>query len=396
MCASLMAQSSELVELDLVAMQGDPKCGICNPKPTPTDVAPCFMRGDDALVGMPMTAMAPAAYTYPGNITLTDGWDIYGDISYLYWYAKQEGLDIGATGYQYVSTTWALANTGGKTIIQDADYTSGFRLGIGGELPGDEWSIDLTYTYLRQETETKKGNLPTSLSFSGSPAYYNASTWFQFVYYGGSPMAQSFTSKWNMNLDWLDLQLSRPYYQSRRMIVTPSAGIRASWIRQKMHIATPYLFNGYGSDAGMNAVSSNYSNSWAIGPRALADIHWIIAQGFRLQGSFGASVLFTQYTHITHRETGVYLSTPTGGNEGRIDDYNCLRAMAEANLGFGWGSYIYQKKYHIDFTALYDFNYLWSQNMIRYLLGTTNPIATSGTAGDLILHGLELKARFDF
>ena len=383
-CAGLMAQDMSAANTAV-----EKKSGACSTKPTAADTSPCFMQGDEP-VGMPVVG----AYNYPGNVNVTNGWDVYGDVSYILWYTKQDGLDLATSGHLFADDVWAPAIENGKVVFQDANYTSGFKIGVGANLNVDDWVVDLTYTYLRQETNTNSG-APSAPA--GETGLFNVSNWFQSNYYGGQDVATSFTSKWKMHLDWLDLQFSRPYYLGRRLLVTPSAGLRASWIRQQLHVSSPNLYNVYESDTDLPVVSGNHSGSWAIGPRALVDMRWLVAKGFRFEGNIGGSLLFTQFTKLSHRESNMNIDGDlSGGVQVSISDYNCLRAMGEASLGIGWGSYFYQKKYHLDFGATYDFNYLWSQNMMRYLIGVSNPFATGAAPGDLMLHGLDLKARFDF
>ena len=116
--------------------------------------------------------------------------------------------------------------------------------------------------------------------------------------------------------------------------------------------------------------------------------------GFRLEGSFAGSILFTQYTHVNHTEkVASFGSTPsTLGTS--LSDYNCLRPVAELGAGLGWGMYLCKQMYHIDFAASYDFMYFWSQNMMKKIMDQTLSGASSN--GDLELHGLTITARFDF
>jgi hypothetical protein len=389
-CASLQADD-EVAAFAKKETRGT----MCAAKPQVVD--PCFMRGDDPLTGMPGTISMQPSYNYPANISSSNGWDVFGTVSYLYWYAKQDGMDLAPTGYLYSEDIWEPANVGGTVIRQHTKYTSGFKVGLGANLDVDDWVVNLTYTYLRQNTHTTAGDLPDTLSSTGLPSIYNLSGWFQNNYYGGQTVADTFKSKWKMHLDWLDLQFSRPCYQGRRLIVTPSAGLRASWIRQQLHIASPNVRNVYEFVTPVEATSNNYSASWAIGPRGLIDMRYLVGGGFRFQGNFGGSLLFTQYTHISHRESTLS-DGPTsfsGGVQVSSRNDNYLRAMAEADLGIGWGTYFCDNEYHIDFSATYDFNYLWGQNMMRHLISESNAFVT-GVSGDLMLHGLELNARFDF
>ena len=352
-----------------------------------------FAQGDASLAAAPMVEVYPAVYNRSANTQLDSSWELYGDISYIYWDIKQEGLDVATAGQLYESYVWESSGDG-YAVFQDTDYTSGFRIGLGANLNVDDWALDFNYTYLRQHTSTSA----TATSPDGDVAAFNVSAWFWATQYGQGTSATEIHSKWKFALDLCDLTLKRPYYRGRYLVVTPEAGLRASWIRQRLTVFSPLIRNDYDEITSADATSTNASHSWAIGPRAAINTHWLLGFGFRIQGSMGASILFTQFTNVSHREPGIYDDDiPLNGPvETGLSNYNCLRAMTEADLGIGWGGYLYQKTYHLDFAATYDFNYLWSQNMMRYLVGPNISMPSSGSAGDLMLHGLELKARFDF
>ena len=385
----------------LIALQTLLSLGlIAAPKPDP-----CldFQSSDDSLLN---GCKYEGAYNSPANIDLSAGWDVYGNISYLYWYVNEDGLDLATTGsyitgvYEPISSQ-ALEVT---TVFQESNYTSGFKIGIGSDLHRDHWSVDLEYTYLRESTTASYSTPTAALDI---PVYYFTG-WVVPFYVSTGDMtgtgADRFNSKWSFNLDWLDLMFKRPYYQGRSLTVTPSAGLRASWIAQSLDISSPtgrsYEYVPY------NLLSTTASHSWAIGPRGLVDIHWLIGRGFRFQGNFGGSLLFTQYTQLRHLDNGVSYSDDTSGASMVINNFNCLRPMAEGNLGIGWGRYFAKNEYHCDFSATYDFNYLWNQNMLRYVVNLNSqayspdhngPAYGTGAAlYDAYLHGLTLNARLDF
>ena len=374
-CCGLGAQ-------DVAATQGPQKTqsgAKCNISP--------FQQGDDVLDSAPMQG-ALVGYNRPATIHLNADWEVYADVSFLYWYVGEDGLDLAATG-RIAADFWQPSSKNGSLIFQDADYTSAFRVGLGTNWYLDDWALDLEYTFLRQTTNTSSGTVPTDPL--GDSAF-NLSQWFSPVYYGAGTTATQFSSEWKFALDWCDLTLERPYYQGSRLTVTPKGGLRASWIRQQLKVYTPLLENIEGGGSVTDATASTYSHSWGIGPRAALDAHWLLGMGFRLQGSAGANLLFTQYS-VSHREPEL---SGFGIVKVALDHYNCLRPIAEANLGLGWGGYFQRQQYHFDFSAIYDFNYLWSQNMMRYLVGLNSSMGSSSAAGDLVLHGLELKARLDF
>ena len=69
--------------------------------------------------------------------------------------------------------------------------------------------------------------------------------------------------------------------------------------------------------------------------------------------------------------------------------------MAECNLGIGWGRYLRQNQYHLDLSATYDFNFLWGQNILKYMVGL-NGFGRGVSPYDLLLYGLTINSRFDF
>lgn len=252
-----------------------------------TQAPACWMRGDDPLVATLLAQPTSGVYSCPANINLDGGWDVYADVSYLYWYAKQEGFSIAALGYDFQTSSWFPAASG-NVFSQNGEYSSGFKVSIGGNLNVDEWAVDLSYSYLRNSSLTQTG---IATGPTGTVPAFNITSWYPVTWYGGQTVASEITSEWKTHVDWLDLQFSRSCYQGQRLIMTPSAGIRASWIRQQLHLTAEDVFNRYiGDDIPVQFKGANYSNSWAIGPRGWLGSSWLLGAGIRLQGGLGASL----------------------------------------------------------------------------------------------------------
>ncbi|MBF8263441.1 MAG: mOMP-like family protein [Parachlamydiales bacterium] len=315
----------------------------------------------------------PAAYNAPARIDVQCSWDFFASASFLYWYVDQEGMDIAlpvttATAPYYPSDD--------QFLMQKFEFKPGFKAAIGMDFDYDNWVGALEYTWLHQET---------SVSSSSAPAgrFWLMADWFNF-----GTVATSLSSEWHCNLDLLDLTMSRPYYQGRKLTVLPFFGVRGAWIRQSMHIeatTTPV-------STVTPLVSKTHSHSWAIGPRAGVQGHWLLGYGFRIEGDVAASTLFTRYTDVSHDE-----DNGSGGSlfSMEFENYSTLRPMTEMSIGFGWGSYFDRQNYHFDLLATYDFNVLWGQNMMRSLV---NGYQSFGMfqAPDLHIQGLTATARFDF
>ncbi len=189
--------------------------------------------------------------------------------------------------------------------------------------------------------------------------------------------------------------MSRPFYLGRNVTITPTAGLRAAWIEQNLRVKADALTGLLGITAPNPLISRNHSTAWGIGPRATVEGKWLFCHGLRLQGDLGFSFLYMNFTDVKHKEDSVSLASTFSTFSAHFDDYRCFRPMAEAGIGLGWSRYFYDQRYQIDFSATYDFNYLWSQNMMRKLVDTNYP-GSGASAGDLYLHGLTVTGRFDF
>ncbi len=370
MCLNLNAQQKGMMNPEACAKSGESHMCLC--------------QGDCSLKG------ASAAYNAPAAIQLACSWDVFVSGSWIYWYAQEDGLDLATTmAYSSTSNTVSLIeNTpGSRTIFQDFDYNSGFKVGIGSVMGSDRWIWRGDWTRLHQTTH-RSASAP---AIDGGVGALVDTDWFYQMSSQSQPLAaQNLHSKWHLNLDWIDLTLSRPCYEAISVIVNPFGGLRATLIDQTLSVKLQNLLNVTPSSSEMK--SYNQAHSWAIGPRAGVETRCLLGAGFRLQAEVGGSLLYTRYTNLNHQENAI---TVTPSLRLHNSGVGVFRPAIEANLGAGWGWCPSAQNWHIDLSAIYDFNYLWSQNMMR----ATNDSAFGGSGGaasDLSLQGLTVTAAVQF
>lgn len=327
---------------------------------------------------------------------------VFIDGAFTYWYAGEDGLEIAENGVLNGSTLYFPKN--GKTVAQSSEYKPGFKvaLGVVGE---HEWSAKAEYTWYRGTTHTTSSQSPTTVPTAGiatSTASTGTSvlvvdTWFQQGTSVGQALSGSkVSSSWHLAMDIVDVVFGRPFYTGRAFTVSPFGGLRTAWIRQTMKVnltENPAIFSG--SIPAQPIQSRNSSNSWSLGGIMGCQSEYLLPMGFRLEGDASASLLYTQYTSINHSEDAAATTFNAGPYTLSVSNYSAMRPMAELGLGFGWGRYLSNGDFHIDFSADYDFMMFWSQNMFRKLIDH-NLTGTGSTPGDLYLHGLTFTARFDF
>ncbi len=328
----------------------------------------------------------PPAYNIPARIEVRCSWDVFLTGSFIYWFANEEGLDLGYNTATTGGVTILPANNGLK-VAQGGDWLPGFKVGIGANFDIDKWVGYAEYTWLHGST-TNSMNAGTDTR--GTPVivlgtWYNQKT--------ADPLdhtASNLSSKWKIKLDMLDVLLSRPFYEGRNLTINPFFGARAMWIRQNLRLSATT------TNAPANPViSHNQSRSWALGPRAGMQSHWLVGLGFRLEGDAGAALLFQRYTKVAHRSDALNATADGAAESLHYTNYGALRPVMDMGLGIGWGSYLDCQNFYLDIAANYDFIYMWGQNVIRHLADDYN-YGVDGACSDLFFQGLTLTVRFDF
>jgi hypothetical protein len=352
----------------------------CPPKPCKPCPPVCFERGypND-------NCCFPSAYNEPANFELGPcPWDFWFDASFTYWDAYEEGLDLAENSTHIAGVTEAPID--GGFLFQNNQYKPGFKVGLGMDIGHDDWSGYAEYTWFRSRTSTSSAAPEDPRG--GTPVWI-LSNWFNYRANITELSAAAISSKWRLNMDLVDVGVTRPYYQGTHLIVAPFGGMRGQWVRQKLNVSTTPV----AGTTGIDAVSRNKSNSWAVGPSAGCLAKWHLGWGVRFEGDVSAALLYTRYTKVSNSQTPSF----TGESEvaSSFHNYNTLRAYNEMNLGLGWGSYFDCRNYHLDLLLTYDFQVFWNQNIMRQLVDTMGS-GTGHSPSNLYLQGLTVKAQFDF
>ncbi len=325
-----------------------------------------------------------AGYNHAARIDVSGCCDFFLGGSFIYWQSLQEGMDQATTrDFNTQISNFPRFPTDGQITYQGFEFKPGFKVTTGWNSSFDDWSAYAEYTWFRSSTHSSF-TAPTGQTFV-------AQNWLTPLLNNFGP---SLSSRWNLRIDLLDANLSRPYYQGTRLTISPYGGLRAAWIRQTFRLA--YSLTGSPGDAVPSnpVLSHNRSYSWGLGPRAGVATHWLLSRGFQVDGEVSTSLLFTQYTKVSNVQDRADASASGTALQLRMTDYNCVRPNATALLGLAWGSYFNHQQCHFDFTASYEFSVFWWQNMMRRLVDAAD--RTAATPGSLYLQGLTAAAHIDF
>jgi hypothetical protein len=330
----------------------------------------CFDRGFPLTSDNPKDGPCPAAYNIPAAIEVRRSWDVTFNASFIYWYYGQDEMDIASIQPDVVT------GTDGNVFYPAYGYRPGFKVGVGCNPRFDDWTLDGVYTWFHNSKGTTIYSADKNLVPSDMVAGYPSD----------EPTFGQVHSNWLLHMEYADVTASRPFYLGKNLTVSPKGGLRGLWIRQ--HIRSTFTE----PDSGDNPlVGTASSNCWSVGPMGAVQSNWLVWKYIRFQGWMGSSVLYTRYTSV---KNSAELPLEGLSTSSQLSKFSTLRPTMEAGLGMGAGGYLGDHRYYLDFSANYDFLFLWSQNVMRSFASQLD--SRDDGIGDLFFHGLTATLRFDF
>lgn len=341
-------------------------------------VEPTYLSGEKIKVGE-----LPGAYNQSASYVCNDGWDVDVTADYVYWKWQQDSLQLGTVVAGGSLLNVISLDGDSYAVFQNPGYKSGFQVGVGFNMPGmDDWHLYSEYTCYRN---TDNNILTTSVAhpfvFSGTRSPESE---LQFLSYSGT-----ITSEAKLGFQSLDFLVERSFYSGKKLTADIGVGLRSQWISQKLSSSSPFLVDETFGNLTISNLSFVYHmKSWGLGPKLMLNTNWLLGYGIKALANFGTSILYTQYNSRNSHDQNIPIVGVLSSREKGLDNYGTLRAVTEAFLGLGWGSYFCNDRFYTDLSVGYDFNVFWDYNMMF--------AASSQTIGSMYLHGMNIQLRFDF
>ncbi|HEU64209.1 hypothetical protein LCGC14_2500350 [marine sediment metagenome] len=353
------------------SLKDEPKCDKVMPvEPITCDPCADEVQKKSYSQGYPICENdLPKAYNAAARIDVCGGLDTYITASFIYWESLSDQIDLA------IVETGAGTERTLKILKFDTEYEPGFKVGLGTHFNHDNWDGYVQYTRLHQsESNTFKTGDETQTSFR---PFWTVSTFGNVV---GDTKA-----RWRMDLDKIDIELGRSYYVGTNLIFRPLLGVDVHWIDQK------YSFDSEVATTGI-LNSSIKNDSWGVGPRFGLNMNWFFYKGFKLFGNLAIDLMFA-----SNEASGSVTQGVTNYSLQKYKKY-IVRDVEEGAIGFGWGSYFTNDKWHFDISAAYEIQrYSHTNYMNKYSQAFSSNFATKQIKpGDLFLHGLTVTTRFDF
>ena len=315
------------------------------------------------------------------------GADVFITADFIYWKAVQDGLDYAITG---VLGNGALL--GGLVTVPPGitekgsvsnpgfSFEPGFKIGLGLNLGHDGWDLTSEYTWYH----SNQSNSTSGVGITNAvPAVSQGLLAFGDVKRNAS---------WDLHFNVIDLELGRSFYVSQFLTLRPHAGLKATWQDQdsKTTISPSegFVIGGQQQSQPNNPyVSTQDHDTWGIGTRIGLDTSWYFVKNWSIYADIAWTSMWTDYD-VDRKDTLRLNDTDTVTFVNTNNSSYAVRFVGEFELGLRYEIWFYDDNYHFAIQAGWE-QQVWVNygNFIRLY---------NDVSGDLNMHGLNLKLRFDF
>ena len=328
--------------------------------------------------------------------------EVFCSIDLLIWDAREEGLE-----YAY-KNSGTQNNQELSSLEPNSKFEPAFRLGLGGFLPYDSWTLGALYTFYHTERHSS-GNLDFNQTGALGPGIIAVWTYpSAFSNNNNGARFISAKSEWKLHSSFLDLALSRPCNIASYFTTTPSFGVRSAWLHQRygveygngnlVHFGTGNQVTVLSSGINMNCDSNNIGLLFGCG------FKWTLAKQWNLFTDLSGAFLASHFE--SKREEIDLFQNLAGALQTQsiaIDSkYWTFRPQAQIALGirftdtFRYGARLVRYR----FSAAYEAQMWWKQNQLLRYIDVQNNFSSGAnvtpTQGDLMFHGVDLETGFDF
>jgi len=324
--------------------------------------------------------------------------DFYLSFDFLYWESTERGLEYA------LNNTDSNSNRDIEISQPHFNFQPAFRVALGTHLPHDNWDLEFAYTrfYNHTTNHAHHGFLdPLAVQSAGIQSVWTSSVAFQNNQFRA--LWQDVEAKWKIHANFFDLVLKHRLSLSPAITIEPSFGLKLALLQQKFSVLYE---NGntipLPAAPSVQFVSSQITmknRSFNLGPTTSIMSKWNFADHFDFLTALSGSLLASHF-NVSRNEYDV----DSSGGGSLFDSireknhYWVLRPQAGLLFGLAWSDCICRKDsvLHYGFSASYEAQIWWKQNMLFRFIDQSNPAMISPTQGNLFFHGLTLDGFVDF
>lgn len=364
----------------------------CMPEPP----APC---NEEACCRTYCLGPANNAVNPPVNpITCNGDWLI--KVAGFYWNFHQDAMefaiDNGVTQADFLDTS-ARRFIDAKYEMPKTSWDGGFKIGLGYNTTCDGWDFGVQWTRFRGssftqiEADDDENHILLALWPSIEDNDMGVLTTFFVV--------TAIEAKWKLDLDLVDLELGREFWNSHRLSLRPFIGLRYASLKQNFHLdhrggdfSNPMLFDppvhdfvdldnefkGFGFRGGLNSV-------------------WSFGCGWGVYADSALSLVYGRF-NLDHDENTRLVETPfTKTRENEIEKhYRALRLLSDLEVGIQWSSLFCDCAYGVTVSLGWEVHYFMDFNPVSRINQDGGNFNIQNLRSDLDTQGWTLSVEFAF
>jgi len=288
------------------------------------------------------------------------------NIDYLYWTAREDGLEYAYDGSSPGGSTNA---TAGQVYHPNSQWQSGYKVGLAAYTAYDGWELWGQYTWYKLST---MGFVYDSDNLKPTWKIANITS-----------NLGSASSNWSLNFNTVDLLLRRKFFLSPKFLVQPAVGMKFAITKQTYMVT----YDQASSNTSGNMHIVQKTNGAGISGAVATN--WYITKPVSVYSRAAVSTLwFNSTPHRTDTQESsqnyfVYLDTQ--------EKLSYAAPVLEMFLGLSFESTLYKNKIQAIFQAGYEFQIWFDANQFERTILDAN-----GTLGNLSLQGLTLRGQLEF
>lgn len=315
--------------------------------------------------------------------------------AWLYWKASGDDFQYAIDKVRAPAT--GVGPYASKEKIHDLsfDLKSGFRVGVGFDVPRTAWGVNVDWTHFhtsaKGHTEVVGDATPAGTVTAGFPVLDGFTTG---IIADGDVV--TFAASDKFKYDTVDIEFGKWLCcGDSALMFRPHAGFRVADIQERFRDAVSST--GETEIGGYSAAAWQHKNHFkGFGVRVGIDTDFHLCDGFSLVGRGAASAIWG----TTKLRNDLVLSNATLAafevDEIR-EDYHNTRFITDLSLGIRWKTMACEC-YPVVIELAWEHHYLFGQH--RYWVddayGTEDATSSWKSAGDVALQGLTLSVGFDF
>ncbi len=314
----------------------------------------------------------------PSRFQVKNGYNMFLTADFLWWSANTDGLYYAQSNFG--TPTTALPPDGsvdfsGHLQRVKEEWQPGARVGLGGNMPYDEWDIYLNWTWFHTDPtgsakDHEHGPLLVLWSHPDDPS---------------ARLATHASAKWDLTINILDLEMGRSFWVGKHFSMRPYMGIRGAWIDQEFKIKYDYATSP--EIKGKLKMKSDFEG---VGVRAGIDMRFALYSGWSLYGLATASLMYGDFDCDFQQKSDQYKIARTE------DGFHRGTSTVQMGLGIRWDTFFHHRRYHFGIAAGWEQNIWYGLTQFNHFYGQLQTGSLNQNKGDLTLQGGTLSARFDF